>query len=421
MKYPSTPSSNVSDAVPQYWHVAVKCRKEGTPAISAIQQVWDAMPPPAPLPDLAVVIGATYADSYWATTQMDPTRLANDMVAAQGWNFNDCYRAAQFAFSKWCGLFLRGNFSNAGAIPKNDPLSDSPDVLLNGAGPLTPTQMLRQWNSRFYNSAPGTKNYAYGRSASVALPVPIDNAQLRMYSTDGGFNLPPQSWTQLYTFDGNNTTSVMQGMEPGPVEPGGRCANAKPFQFTPPGSGHYCLIATASTEFFENNPLTSTGNWNSSTWLACNGAAGWHNINVAQGSSATLKFANQDGRAERFAFEAHCAHLPPGTVVSLSAAGQRLASSIESGPVTVMQPYRSVATEGVVPPNYLGELVVGFKTPDGKPLPATAWIEVRMLWLLEAGHPHHGDALARLGAPGGAGSVARLQVPMGNFTLVGSA
>lgn len=404
----------------QAWDVAVKCQKDGLGDIQAIQKVWNFMPPPATLRSLATIIGAIYADSYWVRTRMDYTILSASLQQAGGWNKYDCDQAAQIAFSNWYGLLVRNDFSNVGQIPKQGVLTNSPDVLCNGSGPLDPSLMLGKWNSRFYNQVPGTKNYTYGRVQSVNIPVNIQQPTLRMFATDAGFNQPPASWTVLYTFDGQNT-SPLQGIQPGPLSAGARAANTSAFNFQPLGTGHYCLMAVAGTEFFTNNPLQGTGNWDSQAWINNNGAAGWHNFDTTSANEELLKFYNQDGRPEQFAFETHCINLPAGTRVSLECNDVRLAQAIASGPVTVAHDYQVVSVESEVPANFASDLVVRFATPDGKPLPAVASIEVRMLWILHHGHTHYDQAVEHLGAHRAAAAAQPVRLQMGNYTFVGPA
>lgn len=403
------------------WRTAVACREKGDSPITAIQRIADALPPhAATLFNVATIAGSIYADTYWSTNQLDADKLAGNMVSAKGWHWADCKIAADDAFSTWSGLLLRGNFNNYGQIPKPGTLTDSPDVLLNGAGPLDPQVMLGQWNSRFYNGTVGFKNYAYGRAASVEIPVDIKRPVLRMFSSDAGFNIPPSSWQQLATFE-KSPTSPLQGLSEGPLKAGDRAANTEPFVFEPPGSGHYCLIAVAGTEFFRNDPLTQPGNLDAWKWITFNGAAGWHNMNAAPANEVTLKFANQDASPERFVFEARCSRVPVGTLVSLNASGPKLLSSVDSGQVKIGGEYQVVSAEGVVAGDHLGDLQVRFATPDGQPLPAQAAIEVRMLWVLEPHHPYYEEGV-KLSKAANVALVRRpLLLPMGSYTLLGQA
>jgi len=176
----------------------------------------------------------------------------------------------------------------------------------------------------------------------------------------------------------------------------------------------------AGTEYFTNNPLTQTGNWDSQAWLNCNGAAGWHNVDVSKANAAVLKFYNQDGVPERFVFEAHCHNLPPGTVVALESADAALRQVLWVRSVKSVKAYHHVSTDAVLPPRYAGELSVHFDVPGGKPLPANASVEIRMSWVLPLGHEHYADALSQLGdtRSGPLGQTVRLR--MGSFTFVGA-
>lgn len=408
-----------TDPNQQYWDLGLEYFSQGDPATTAMQKLWYQMSPPASLPLLATIIGALYGDTYWATTKMSKERLSSDLQAALGINKADCDRAANSAFSSWYGLLVRGNMSDSGSlIPRPGTLTNSPDVVVNGAATLTVEQLIRQWNVYIYTPEPGLKNNTYGRAASVGTQVPITRPVLRMFYSDAGFNPPPTSWIQMFTFSGA-ATSPLQGIEAGPILPGERSANPDSFAFTPPGSGHYCLISVAGTEYFTNNPLTSGGNWSSQEWIQFNGAAGWHNVDVPKSSTATLKFYNQDGVPERFVFEAQAHNLPEGTVISLEAVDPTLKAALSARSTKSIGAYHHVSVDAVLPPHCAGELLVSFELPGGKALPPNASVEVRMSWVLPQGHEHYLDALRQIGDLSVATSGRPVRLPMGSFTFVG--
>lgn len=395
------------------WDVAVKCRKDEETDIIAIKRVYDVLAPPALITTVATIVGAIYADSYWISTRLDPQLLANSLQKAKGWSASECLSAAQKAFQSWYGLLMRNDFNDVGSIPKAGVLTYSPDALCNMDGPLERSEMLRQWNSYFFNQAVVGKNYCYSRAQQVNLPVPITQATARMFFTDAGFNQPPNSWQIMYTFEGD-VKSPLEGMTPGPVNREDRVASGA-FNFEPPEAKHYCLLAVAGTEFFENSPLQWTGNWDSATWIRYNGAAAWHNIDVAQAGQTSLVFHNQDATPERFAFEAHCHRLPAGTRVSLAPAGPGLQAARRE--VRVDREYQvAVSDEVVAPGHFAGELVVSIDTPDGAPLPANAAVELRMIWTLPQGHPNHAAAVIENGAAGN----GPVRMQLGHYTFVGS-
>jgi hypothetical protein len=375
--------------------------------------VYDALPPPALITTVATIVGAIYADSYWTAVQLDPQLLANAMVKAKGWAPSECLSAAKTAFQSWYGLLMRNDFNDVGGMPKRRVLTYSPDALCNMDGPLEPAEMLRQWNSYFFNQAVVGKNYCYARGQQVNLPVDLPEARARMFFTDAGFNQPPNSWQIMYTLGGDQT-APLTGMTPGPIHRNDRVASGD-FMFEPPQKKHYCLLAVAQTEFFANEPLTSTGNWNSATWITYNGAAAWHNIDVTSGGTTKLVFHNQDASAERFGFEAHCHRLPAGTRVSLAPVGAGL--QVAPRELRVDREFQVVVSNAAeVPGHFAGELEVSIETPDGAPLPAEAVVELRMVWTLPVGHTHHADAVERHGLA----AQAPAQVQLGHYTFVGS-
>jgi hypothetical protein len=403
---------------PAAWDVAVQCKKDGLGDIVAIQTVYDSMPPPATLTSLAIIIGAVYADTYWAKTKMDFTILSASLQKAGGWGQADCNKAAQNAFSNWYGVLARNDFSNVGQIPKAGNLTNSPDALCNMDGPLIRSTILTQWNSYFFNQGVVGKNYCYGRVQSVNIPLPIEQPKTRMFFTDAGFNSPPTSWQIMYT-EKKDTYSPLEGMQPGPIPAGGRAASGA-FLFEPPAAKHYCLLAVSATEFFTNDPLQGAGNWSSQEWITRNGAAAWHNIDIPRAMETTLKFYNQDSQPERFLFEAHCTNVPTGTEVSLECKDGNLANALTSGRVKVTGKHHLVSTgEALLPAGFAGDVTVRIKTPNDKPLPANASVEVRMVWILQPGHPHYGQAVDQLRAHNAAVAAQPVRLDLGHFTFVG--
>lgn len=403
-----------------YWEIGLKSFNAGDPATIGIQKIWDAMAPPASLSLLATIVGSLWADTYWAVTKMDKDRLALDIQAAIGMKPADSQKAAAYAFSSWYGLLVRGNLGDNGTIPKDDPVTSSPDVVVNGKAPLTVSQLIKQWNVYIYDPEPGLKNNTYGRAQSIGIEVPIKKPRLRMYYSDAGFAPPRTSWVKMFTFNGDKETSPLETLQGAkPVHPGERAASSESFAFTPPGSGHFCLISCAGSEFFDNNPSNDGGNWNTQEWVHYNGAAGWHNVDVPQSNSPTLKYYNEDGRPEHYSFEAHCRNLPEGSRVALVSESKRLQHRIMGGLRSTSQAYHLVTAEGEVPPTFVGELEVRFETPDGGNLPPGSSIDVRKFWHLAPGHPHYLQAVDQLGDTRALAEGRPVRIAMGNFTFVG--
>jgi hypothetical protein len=414
MAYDATDAAAVT--IPKvYWDNGLKYFNQQLPATSTIQNLYMDWMPPFDLGSLATIVGALYADTYWAALpsdgqQMSVTQLANDLSAAIGVNMPDATRAAQFAFSRWCGLFVRGNVGNSGEIPKQGTLTASPDVLVNGSTPLSTRLIITNWNQATWGPAPGLKNYAYGRAQSLNIGVPISKPIVRMYYTDAGFVPPPSSWIQVFTFTGQSDTSPLVDINNASIlAPGVRSASSDAFGVNFPGAGHYCMITAAGSEFFANKPDGGTGNWNSATWLQSNGASGWHNVDVSSTGEAVLKFYNQDDSAERFVFEAHCLRVDKGTKVSLAVDGLLKATE-----AAVTNDYQVVSAEIEAPPNHAGELQVRF----GK-LPPGSAVTFYKYWVLPVGHPHHAQAAQLMGNFDALVSGQPVRVPMGDYTFIG--
>lgn len=403
-----------------YWNVGLKAFEKGQPATSGIQAIWNAMMPPASLNQLALIVGSLWADTYWDTTHMNATKLANDINSAIGINISDATKAANFAFSRWSGLLVRGNTGNSGEIPRQGTLTASMDVIINGQNPLTAEQLIRMWGQSRWSPEPGLKNFVYGRAQSSNIEVDIKKGRLMAFHSDAGFNPPPASWTQLFTYAGDDT-APLEEIKGKVISPNGRAANGGEhgFAFEPPGAGHYCVVVVAQTEFFSNQPLQNGTNWDSYQWLTHNGAAGWHNVNVTTGVEHMLKFYNQDGVGEHFVFEAHCSKVPAGTRITLVAADDRVARQIRRREV-ITSAHQVVTARGQVPANYEGELVVLIETPSGQPLPTGASVEVRQLWHLTPDHEHYGKAVAATADPNARALGNHVRLHMGDYTFVGS-
>lgn len=404
--------------IPQvYWDKALGYFNAGQSAPTAIQNLYFDWKPPFDLNALAAIIGALYADTYWAANaaegqKLSVTNLAADISSAIGINKADAQKAAQWAFSRWYGLFVRANTNNSGEIPKQGTLTASPDVLVNGGSSLIPKIIISNWNQTYWGPQPGLKNYAYGRAQSLNIGVAIKTPAVSMYYTDAGFVPPPSTWVQCYTFDGNQTSTPLVDINGNsdPVAPGTRLTNAEAFGVNFPGSGHYCMITAASTEFFSNKPDAGQGNWDSATWLQYNGAAGWHNMDVSKTGQASLKFYNHDSEPARFAFEAHYHKLPTDSRVSLSSK-----DVLKTNDVRIMSKFQIQTVEVEVGGNHVGELDVEFGI-----LPADASVSFFKFWIVPRNHPRHREAALMVGDYNALFTGDAVRVPMGDFTFVGA-
>ena len=402
-----------------YWQIGLTSFNNGDPATVCMQKIWNAMFP-ASLTLVAQIVGALYADHYFVDTQMSVSLLAQELNAALGKNPADCQRAAAAAFSQWFGLSVRANFADTAIIPRQGSLTLSPDVVVNGTVPLSVQQLISMWNQTVWGPVSNDKNVTYGRASSVNIGVPITAPTVQMFVTDGGLNNPPNQWVQLFTSGGNRTVPLQNMAGTSTLQPGDRAASSDALFWTPQGSGHYCVIAVAGSEFFANDPAKiPPGNWNSVTWITYNGAAGWHNVDTLTSSEASLKIYNQDGTHEQYEFEAHCSGVPAGTEVSLSAEDPMLPSIIRSNGIRIVAKEQIVRAAGALPGNYAGDLKVRIKTPDGKPLPARASVEVRMFWTIPPGHRHYEDAVGLLGDTQAIALHRPARVEVGSFTFIG--
>lgn len=391
------------------WDEALKLKKKGASATTAMQTMWP-LPPPGDLTGMATAIGSLWGDHYWAGIQMDAGKLAEELNATTGVNPADCRRAAAAAFSRWYGLFVRANFNNHGEIPKRGSVTASPDVLVNGLVELAPATIIRMWNQMVWGPQPGLVNNTYGRAQSFGIQVPIEKALVRMFVTPAGFNPPPSTWTQLFTAQGKEDSATLVDSNLNrELGPGARSASSKAFAWTPPGSGHFCLITAAGSEFFDNNPVDRPpGNWNSATWLVRNGAAGWRNFNVASEEAVGVRFYNEDETPERLVFTARCRNLHEGSHLALSSGEVSLETAER-----ITSPYQEIVAVAEVPPRYEGELVV-----DLPEIPADGVVDLQLDWLVKPDHPYFRDSV---GHPAAATvrDDGTLLMRLGSVTFVG--
>jgi hypothetical protein len=188
------------------------------------------------------------------------------------------------------------------------------------------------------------------------------------------------------------------------------------FGLNVPGTGHYCAISVAGSEFFTNNPSDAGSNWDSFTWITNNGAAGWHNIDVPTSSEEPLKFYNLDATTEHFVFEAHASKVPAGTVISLGFEDRKLASTAPTQSAKISSRYQVVTTEAQIPGNYSGNAILRI---EGKPLPAEASIDCRLQWVLPSSHRNYLQAVAHQGNTEALQRHEAVRVQLGNFTFIG--
>lgn len=406
-----------ADPNQQYWDLGLTYFNKGDNAQTALKNLWRRLPPPGDLNLLAAIVGNLYGDTFWSDQklQMDADKLADYMNAATGINRSDCLNAAKVAYRLWYGMLVRGNTSNDGGIPKAGSFTASPDVLLSGLTTLDPYDMITKWNQTTWGPQPGLKNNTYGRAQNKNLQVPIKQGKIKIYYTSNGFNQPPSSWTQLYTYDGTKQTAALVNInESKVIRPGERAACDASFGFEPLGSGHYCLIVCAQTEFFENDPASISGvQWNNSSsshWIVYNGAAGWHNVNVSATGQEPLVFYNHDDTPARFRFVARSRNVPAGSRIGMSIAGLDFAHEAE-----ISAQDQEISADVEVPANYEGTLDVTFPV-----LPDDASLSFILLWRVGEKDPAKSGVMGLVHAGYASEEDGEVVVPLGDTHFVGS-
>jgi hypothetical protein len=415
---PPPPTPSIAAA----WAQAATNKSSGINAVAGMPLIQPLIPPNVDaFLTMAQIVGYVYADNYWNGMQMVPGLLATDMVAGTGWGLPDCQQAAATAFATWAGFYVRKNADDNGEIPyTGQNFCESPSIVANGPYAIPLPALLQNWDGNWWNIAVGGQpNVLYTRGQVSNFHTPIQNAVVRMFVSDAGFNVSPTSWQKLYTatFKSSAQLYAIDG-QTSTLNNGDQAANADPMVWYPPTNYvHFCGIAAVGTEFFTNDPLlTPVGNWSSATWLVSNGAAAWHNLTNQTDRSIALAFHNQDDRPERFAFEAHATNVPSGTTVTLTSDHAALAQPVTKQG-TIAREQRTVVAEGTFPAKFEGHVNVDIDVPGRELLPHGASVDVRMYWLLEPGHPNHADAVERYGVAAGGNGV---RVPLGNYTILGA-
>jgi hypothetical protein len=261
------------------WDTAVKCLREGKTDIEAIHEVYDALQQPT-VQNLAVIMSAVYADTYWNGVSMDSAKLSNSLQTALGFKKPDADSAANFAFSEWRGLLMRSDIYDNGQIPKTSPLNNSIDILNGGNDTFSLEQLLEKWNSTYWHYECEGVNNIYARAQSKNFQAEISDARAYMYIYSASLNPPPpKALKPLPTSDGQAYSKLYSNVSKS-IPPSENAASNR-FIWNNSEDGHYSFICCASTEFFKNDPMSvPIGNMNLHTWQMKNGALGLHNIDV---------------------------------------------------------------------------------------------------------------------------------------------
>jgi hypothetical protein len=406
--------------VKQMWDTAIGLQKEGSYDTETMYAIYKNMNPKLTYQDIANVCSGVYADTYWNNIFMDPSFLAKSLVQALGLDLATANRLSNVAISQWRGILCRKNINDIGTIPTQGSYTQSIDIVCNQNTELNTDQVIEQWNNQFWQTPQVGKNYIYARCANTNFTGNITNPQLQMFYSTGGFNQPPTAWIQCLTV-GNGAAIgdvVLEGGKTGPLGPGVRGVS-EAFFLSPPNNSHICVIAALTSDFFaKNNPLTiPLGNWNSNTYITHNGASAWHNFDPQKAIEDSLKFYNQDDTEEAFTFEASCKNVPVGSKVSLTSEDN--AVKFTTGIINITSSAQVIKKTVNLPGNYAGNLKIRFEGPDGKLLPASASLEINLLWNLKYGHNHYLDAVKRLGAIDNLKSLQEVQLSLGSYTLTG--
>ncbi|PRC92101.1 hypothetical protein [Solimicrobium silvestre] len=403
------------------WNAAIAYQNQGVYDTDAMYSIYQAMNPKLTIQDIGNVFSGVYADTYWNTTFLDASLLAKSLVQAIGLDRSLATTYANNAIAQWRGILSRKNISDTGSIPVVGNYTASLDIVCNQNTPIDPMALISNWNNEYWQQPSVGKNFIYSRCQNIAFNGAITKPQVQMFYSSGGFNQPPSSWIQCFTVKDNNPigTVITQDGKTSPLNWGDRgCSEA--FYFNPTSQDHVCVISATVSEFFaSNNPKQiPPGNWNSATWITHNGAAAWHNVDPQRSVEDTLAFHNQDGTNENFTFYAQCRKVPVGSKITLRSEDPN--AKFTTGTVNIDNPSQLVQLQVNLPAYHKGQLKVKLEGPDGRCLPVTAAVEVKMAWRLSHSHDYYADAVATFGNTNQHNANREIQLDMGTFTILGS-
>ncbi len=379
--------------IQQMWDAAVAYFEEGYDDTSAIYELYTRMSPKMTFQNIADVCSGVYADTYWAGIQMDSSILSKDLQQALGLSPAIANSIAGNALAQWRGVLSRKNISDSGSIPTRGDYAGSIDIVCNQNTPVQSASLIKNWNSSYWQTPQVGKNYIYVRCANVQFMNPIKDVTAQMFYTTGGFNQPPTSWLQCNTVGGNldGEVTTLEGVEPLGY---GIRGVSEGFSLEPTSTQHICVIAALSSAYFtKNRPLEiAPGNWNSTTYITHNGASAWHNLAPQMSVEDSLVFYNQDPTPESFEFVASCRNVPVGSKITLSVDDEAI--NLDAATTVVEHSSQVVRKSVTLPGNYHGRLNVRLEDPDGRMLPSSAAVEIRMHWVLAPGHERYEEAAA---------------------------
>ena len=411
-------SSSEIRTIAQMWEAAIEYYNDGKFDTEAMRAIYKRMNAKLSFQDIADVIYGVFADTYWVGIKMDSSILSKNMVQSLSLSSSQSDKYAVKAMKQWRGTLSRKTTGDTGQIPFGGSYSQSIDIVCNQDTQLDPSQLINNWNNEFWKTPQVGKNYIYVRVQNKGFKGEL-LAKAKMFYTTGGFNQPPSSWIQCLTVkDGNQEGEIfLSSDDPGVLGLGDRGAS-EAFQFNPKSQDHVCVIAAINDQFFtSNNPLGLSGsNWNSTTWIKCNGAAAWHNVNPQTSKVTSLKIHNQDGTSENFVLNAQCRNVPVGSKIKIETKDKRFLSE----QVIISTTSQFIETEATLPGHYNGDLLVSLEDSKGNLLPSNAVVELTLYWKLEKGHKFYSKAAIAFDKTESLNDEQAIQTSLGSYTIRGA-
>lgn len=402
------------------WNAAVEHHTIGNYDTDAISDIKRRMNPKLTFQDIANVCAGVFADTYWNNCFLDFNFLSKSLIQSIGIDKSSADSYAQNAMQQWRGILCRKNIADIGTIPTRDGYTQSIDIVCNQNTPLNADDLIENWNNQFWGTPQVGKNYTYVRCANTQFLGSIDNLNVEMFYSTGGFNQPPTSWIQCLTAANGSPQGkvLLLGGKPGPMSSGDRGVS-EAFMFNPASPDHVCVIASITSNFFKkNNPKSiSSNNWDSNTYITHNGASAWHNFDPQKSIESSLVFFNQDGSHEDFSFSVNCRNVPVGSIIGIKCIDPKC--SFDSGLIEITRSSQQIEQHFTMPPHFKGNLIVTMKDRDGNMLPNNAAVQIDLSWNLNKGHKCYRRATSLHNAVDIAVNSETISLNMGSFTLTG--
>lgn len=294
--------------------------------------------------------------------------------------------SGEFGPKPYQDVFVRDNFDDAGTIPTQGGVSQSPDIIPYGSNILDVRTAVGTYYERLDLGKdvvlPGANNI-YVRARN--LRPGTETATVALYYCDSSVFMLPNQWkkNQIKAADGTSHVRFINQLGQTTLNPNDICLTEEPFFLqnlkTPPGF-HYCLIAVVNTP---HTPVAIPDSFPSNAdfvrWVQNNPAVAWRNINVVPNTVRQaveiIRFGNADKKKAQCHVSIRGRNLPVGTTVSVQCAAAKLLIDrkfIMAKP----DPHAYAGFNVTVPAHFQSAFTVTATPPRGQVFPPSSRITV---------------------------------------------